>query len=394
MKLAQAVERWANTDEERNIRVNLMRIYEAPAPGMTLVETNMKYFKETKEILERKGFTVGRAGTFAPFEPSPVLRALVMLGVAAAGVLYFSLVLPMLNRRPKLELILFAVFGVIAAVPVLMGHGGKIRLIAARANANIFPAWAVIRQLDWIRNMAERPDWTMPHFVLTAVGALFVTGTLSFIGAAYLSGSLSDVEYFLEVNVFRGIKLTFIMPLLLVAIAFLQRFNVFDAPQGEAEGITEQFKKLWNMPVKMSTLMVLFAVLVAGIIFIARSGHTMGMPVSSLELRFRAFLEQALYARPRSKELLIGHPAFVVAALAWWKKWPMMIFFMLVLVATIGQGSMVETFAHMRTPVMMSFARGIGGVLGGAMIGAIAVAVAAFWYRLMEKAKRMSEAKE
>lgn len=394
MKLAQAVERWANTDEERNIRVNLMRIYEAPAPGMTLVETNMKYFKETKEILERKGFTVGRAGTFAPFEPSPVLRALVMLGVAAAGVLYLSLVLPMLNRRPKLELILFAVFGVIAAVPVLMGHGGKIRLIAALASANIFPALAVIRQLDWIRNMDERPDWTMPHFVLTAVGALFVTGTLSFIGAAYLSGSLSDVEYFLEVNVFRGIKLTFIMPLLLVAIAFLQRFNVFDAPQGEAEGITEQFKKLWNMPVKMSTLMVLFAVLVAGIIFIARSGHTMGMPVSSLELRFRAFLEQALYARPRSKELLIGHPAFVVAALAWWKKWPMMIFFMLVLVATIGQGSMVETFAHMRTPVMMSFARGIGGVLGGAMIGAIAVAVAAFWYRLMEKAKRMSEAKE
>ena len=358
------------------------------------METNMKYFKETKEILERKGFTVGRAGTFAPFEPSPVLRALVMLGVAAAGVLYFSLVLPMLNRRPKLELILFAVFGVIAAVPVLMGHGGKIRLIAALASANIFPALAVIRQLDWIRNMDERPDWTMPHFVLTAVGALFVTGTLSFIGAAYLSGSLSDVEYFLEVNVFRGIKLTFIMPLLLVAIAFLQRFNVFDAPQGEAEGITEQFKKLWNMPVKMSTLMVLFAVLVAGIIFIARSGHTMGMPVSSLELRFRAFLEQALYARPRSKELLIGHPAFVVAALAWWKKWPMMIFFMLVLVATIGQGSMVETFAHMRTPVMMSFARGIGGVLGGAMIGAIAVAVAAFWYRLMEKAKRMSEAKE
>lgn len=120
----------------------------------------------------------------------------------------------------------------------------------------------------------------------------------------------------------------------------------------------------------------------------------MGMPVSGLELRFRAFLEQALYARPRSKELLIGHPAFLAAAFAWWKKWPTMVFFILVLVATIGQGSMVETFAHMRTPVMMSFARGIGGVLGGAMIGTAAVLLAAAWYRLMEKAKHMGEAKE
>ena len=46
-----------------------------------------------------------------------------------------------------------------------------------------------------------------------------------------------------------------------------------------------------------------------------------------------------------------------------------------VLALTIGQGSMVETFAHMRTPVIMSFARGIGGMVGGAAIGVAAMAV-------------------
>ena len=284
MKMAAAVERWANTDEERNIRVNLMRIYEAPAPEMSLVETNMKYFAATKEILQRKGFTLGPAGTFAPFEPSPVLRALIMLGVAAAGVLYLSLVIPYLNRRPKLELLLFALFGVIAAVPVLMGHGGKIRLIAALASANIFPALAVIRQLDWIRGREERPE-SLARFIIVSVGALFVTGTMAFAGAAYLSGALSDVEYFLEVNIFRGIKLTFVMPIILVAAAFLQRFSVFDAPDGE--GLVKQLKKLMDMPVKVSTLMVLFGVLVAGVVFIARSGHNMGMPVSGRSLNRR-----------------------------------------------------------------------------------------------------------
>ena len=61
---------------------------------------------------------------------------------------------------------------------------------------------------------------------------------------------------------------------------------------------------------------MLLVVLVAGVVFVARSGHTSGMPVSQTELRFRAFLEQAFYARPRTKELMIGHPAFMLAAMA------------------------------------------------------------------------------
>ena len=106
----------------------------------------------------------------------------------------------------------------------------------------------------------------------------------------------------------------------------------------------------------------------------------MGMPVSGLELRFRAFLEQAMYARPRSKELLIGHPAFMLAAYVWARKWPAAVFFALVMAATIGQGSMVETFAHMRTPVMMSAARGVGGIVLGAGIGAVLMVLAELWH--------------
>ena len=44
LKLAEAVERWGNTDEERNIRINLLRIYDKPAAGMSLLATNIKYF--------------------------------------------------------------------------------------------------------------------------------------------------------------------------------------------------------------------------------------------------------------------------------------------------------------------------------------------------------------
>ena len=380
-----AIERWVNTDEERNIRVDLLRLFEKPELGKTLYETNMDYFRATHDALADHGFSFGPASWFEPFEPSRVLRALVMVGVAAVGVLYLSLVLPWLNRRPKTELLLFAAGALVMAVPVLMGHGGKIRLLASLLSANLFPSIAMLWILDRIRDKAPGADWPLPRLIGSAVLALWVTGVLSFAGAAYLSGSLSDVEYFLEVNIFRGIKLTFILPLVLVAVGFMQRFDLFGGALAEGEDAWTQIRGLVDRTVTVKMLAALFFVLLAGVVFIARSGHNMGMPVSGLELRFRAFLEQAMYARPRSKELLIGHPAFLLAAFAWARKWPSIIFFALVMAATIGQGSMVETFAHMRTPVMMSVARGIGGIVLGAGIGAMLMVLAELWHGLFAR---------
>ena len=377
LKIDDAVERWSNTDAERNIRINLLRIYEKPAPGMSLLETNMTYFAAVRDQLVAHGYKIGPAATYEHFYPSALLRAVVMAGVAAAMVLYLSLVVPAL--KPKYMYGLLAILMVGMMAPVLMGHGNKIRLIAAFASANVFPAIAIIWQLDRIRSRQAEGNSSLIKIFIAGAIALFASGVVSYVGASYLSGSLADTEYLLEVNIFRGVKLTFVLPLVLVAIAFLQRFDVFDGKMDDTDGVIAQAKKILDMPVKIKTLFIMLLVLAAGVVFVARSGHTMGMPVSGAELQFRAFLEKAMYARPRSKELMIGHPAFMLAAMAWFRKWPTMVLFALVIVATIGMGSMVETFAHMRSPVFMSFARGIGGIMLGCGVGAIAMMMAEAW---------------
>lgn len=382
MQIQQAVDRWSNTDPERNIRIDLLRIFEKPQGNMTLLETNMKYFSETRDMLERSGYKIGPAGTFEPFYPSSLLRAVVMMGVAAAVVLYLSLIAPSVKEKYLYMLLAVLVIGM--AGPVLMGHGNKIRVIAALASANFFPAIAVIWQLDRIREAKADVKASLLKIIPTAMLALFASGIISYAGAAYLSASLADTEYLLEVNIFRGIKLTFVLPLVLVAIAFLQRFDIFDGKMDDTDGVINQLKKILDMPVKIKTLLGLGFVLIAGIVFVARSGHTSGMPVAGAELKFRAFLEHLMWARPRSKELLIGHPGFMLAALAWWRQWPTMILFVLVIVATIGQGSMVETFAHMRTPIYMSFVRGLGGIGLGAIIGAVAMALVQLWNSVLQ----------
>ena len=395
LTMAAAVNRWSTTDRERNIRINLLRIYEKPEPEKTLLETNLKYFREVRAVLERDGFTFGKAGTFDNYYPNVILRALVIVGVAAAGVLYLSLISHRINRNRRFQLQLFAILAICAAAPILMGAGGKIRILAAFMSANLFPTLAIIWQLDLLRvirykirlqNRAVRlkDNLSTAQLIWISGFALLVTGVMSMTGAAYLSGALSDVSYFLEFEIFRGIKLTFILPPILVAIAFLQRFNVVDEVRKNVPAF-QQIKELLDKPVTVKALLALMIVLGAGVVLIARSGHTSGMPVSGLEIKIRAMLEQIFYARPRSKEIFFGHPAFMLAFAAFLKKFPKMICFTLVMAATIGQSSMVETFAHMRTPIFMSFMRGLDGLIPGAIIGAVLIVVLQIFARQLKK---------
>ena len=388
LKIDAAVERWVTTDEERNIRINLLRIYEEPAPNISLLETNMKYFADTRAALQARGFQIGRAGTFAVYEPPRILRAFVIMGTAAAGVLYLSLVIPALNRNKRRLLLLFGVFALIGMGPIFLGAGGKVRLLAALLSANLFPALAMIGLLDLLRTRRfpkHTPTW---RILMAGLVLLGIASALSMIGAAYLSGALSDTRYFLEFDIFRGIKLTFVLPMVLVAIAFLQRFDVFDGRFAAAAGALGQIKELLNLPVRVGSLLGALLLLGALVVLVLRSGHTSGMPVPGIELKFRAFLEQMFYARPRTKELMIGHPAFLLAVYAAARRAPAMVLLGLVLAATIGQGSMVETFAHMRTPIEMSFVRGIGGICLGAAIGALLIGLVTAWNHLLERVKQ------
>ena len=75
----------------------------------------------------------------------------------------------------------------------------------------------------------------------------------------------------------------------------------------------------------------------------------------------------------------------MLAFVAFLKKFPKMICFALVMAATIGQGSMVETFAHMRTPIFMSFMRGLDGLIPGAIIGAVLIIFLQLFARQLRK---------
>jgi len=371
LKLSEAVHRWAVTDLERNIRINMLRKFDKPEPGKTLLETNLAYVAGVRAEMESRGLSIGRAGTFPPFFPSPWLLAVVISGATAAGVLFLT---QLRSFAPRYQYLLWLVLTLILAIPVLKGSGMVVRQAAALASAILFPVLAMTWQLDRWRSLAPARGASLLRILRDGVCGLTITVFLSMIGGFYISAILGDVRFFLEMEIYRGVKLTFVMPLVLISLVYLTRYEIFKTSGAhDVRGAWQQVVKLLDYPVYVKTMVIAAAVAVVAWVFVGRSGHTAGVPVPEFELKLRAFLEDAMYARPREKEFMIGHPAFFLAAMAVWRQWPRMLHFALVVMATIGQGSLVETFAHMRTPLFMSFVRGLDGLAVGLVMGILAV---------------------
>jgi hypothetical protein len=370
LKSAEAVQRWIVTDQERNIRINFLRKYDKAEPGKTLLDTNLEYVANVRDGLLASGFTIGKAGVFQPYFPNPFLLVAIAIGAVASGVLFLTLVRPF-PARFQYGLLLF--ISLVFAFPLLKGSGNVIRQAVALCSAVIFPVLAMTWQIDRWRSMSLQGRGSLMGIIKHGIGGLVITVLLSIVGGMYVAAVLGDVRFFLEMEIFRGVKITFVAPLLLITVVYLTRYNLLASEQEEGKGIWQQVVRLLNYPVYVKTIFAFAVAAIGAWVFIGRSGHTAGVPVLDVELKMRAFLERAMYARPRGKEFMIGHPAFFLAVMALYRQWPRVVHYCLVVVATIAQGSLVETFAHLRTPVLMSFVRGIDGMIAGVAMGIVAV---------------------
>lgn len=373
LKVQDAILRWETTDDDRNIRVNLLRKFDKPDVGKTLLETNVEYVSGVKKALQARGFTFGQAGTFQAYFPSPLLLALVAIGATAAGILLLTLLRPF---APRYQYLMLVAISAALIFPMLKGGGTLARQAVALASAVVFPVLAMTWQIDRWRKIAPLNRAGLGRILSVGIVSLAVTVVLSLIGGLYLAAILADVRFFLEMEIFRGVKFTFIVPLVLIMLIYLTRFSLFDNKEKAGPGdIWAQLKRILDYPIYVKTIFVLAIVTVAAWVYIGRSGHTAGVPVPDIEIKLRHALEQLFYARPREKEFMIGHPAFFLAVMAAYRRWPSILLFGLIVVATIGQGSLVETFAHIRTPVLMSFVRAVEGLGLGVVFGIVAVLV-------------------
>jgi len=371
LSVVEAVHRQVLGSRERNIRLQYLKMYERPLPGKNLTETHVAYVSGVKQGLDSFGVPTGPATTFAPYRPNPLLLFLITLGTVAAGVLLISVAIPV-PRRLQYGMLIVLSLGL--GVPLFFGAATLVRQMTALGSAVLFPVLAMTWQMDCWRSSAPRAGAPLWRILRDGITGLARTSLLSLVGGAYLAAVLADTGFLLEMEIFRGVKMTFVLPLLLISIVYLTRFNLF--PGVDADDSRHLWARLLHVldyPAYIKTILGFGAAAAVAYVFVGRSGHDAGVPVPEIEIKLRRFLEVTMYARPREKEFLIGHPAFLMAVMALYRNWPRFFHFAFVVAATIAQGSLVETFAHMRTPVIMSLVRGANGLLLGALLGVAAV---------------------
>lgn len=369
----EAASRFYISDIERNIRMNLFPSYKFPMNGESLSETNAKYIADVSERLGEHGFQTGKASVIAPYFPSSFLRALVMLGSVSL------LCLTLLQIIPRIRSWIWAVWAVSAALTQFLfwgTHSVFVLQMLALGTAVCVPVLTVSLFLEYClyrkRQTLQAPGWGRTALEGTAV--LWAAGILSLMGALLISGLLGDIRFLLEMEIFRGVKLTFVLPLMLVTCIYIQKFPFFGKSVASGSDLWQFLRRFSQIPVKLGTAGILLLIAAVGYVYVGRSGHTEGVSVPGIEVQLRRFLEVTMYARPREKEFLIGHPALFLSLAALYRKWPQILHYFLILGVTIGQGSMVETFAHMRSPVLLSFVRGLDGLAAGTAAGLLAIA--------------------
>lgn len=252
-------------------------------------------------------------------------RALANGSVAGAGLTLLMLVFfPILTRQ-------FMAFYVALLTPIL--------------------SYYVIRQVEQIcTNKCSG--------ILQGILQLSSAGFMATLGGLVVSTILSQQAFLLHLSQFRGVKAALIVPLVIVTwIEVRDRDYNF-----EQSALSSPWSVLTGLVVVGFTALILL-----------RSGNADLIAVPELETFIRNWLGSHLYVRPRFKEFLVGHPSLVVYGFLRSNNVDKLYTLALLPLGFLGQVSIVNTFAHLHTPLIVSLIRtgyglALGIILGGFML--------------------------
>jgi len=171
---------------------------------------------------------------------------------------------------------------------------------------------------------------------------------------------------------FKGVTLVYAVPMVLVALWSMSDHLLAVYRKLATEKWTyvkNQFQRFLDWQVKYWHVIALSLVLVGFLYYISRTGNA-GV-AADFEIWFRQKLENLLYVRPRTKEFLIGLPAFVLAVYLT-GRFPKLGRFVYI-VGSIGFLSIVNTFSHFHIPIYISVIRTIYSLVIGYILGLILI---------------------
>lgn len=359
---------------ERNVRLIFFRPFKWDnSTYVTNYEEYERMFESFEERIAEHKMTLGDASVMKKNTVNTIFKILIGLGILGGGIIMLEGMFN-LNDKFKKLLILLGILFIIAFPLVFPYFSVKIYGMVA---AVVFPTLSMIYFCNVAKSnyFSENQDNTLKRSILTGGKLIITMALISSIGSLFVSSLLSSTEFLLEMDIFRGIKISQLIPILLYSITFL---GYFGYRKEKDKSITKlnisDIKDILVDNIKIYFLVLFVFIGAAGYIYLARTGHETNVQPSNLEMIGRNFLELKLMARPRIKEFLVAFPAIILAVYTAFNRKKLLLF-LVGLAVVIGQTSIVNTFTHLRTPMYLSIIRTFYGLIFGLVLGIIYVII-------------------
>lgn len=357
----EMIERYTRAVRERNIRLCYVRLpggmAEQPLQGAA------RFVALLRRALAEEGYPAGDPRAF----PSPGVPAWVWWVAGGSALVAGAMLLERLLARRASWAVALAAFAIGMALAAAGGETG--RKACALMSAVAFPTLGFL----YLPALVRRGKAALVALGLSASLTLF-----SVVGGLHVVALLASLSFMIKVNQFSGIKLAHLLPLVLVGWAYVMQTVFASSPADAWQRARQQWARMASYPLTLGVAIVALVALAALALMLMRTGNEPGVGVSPIEMKMRAWLEQYLLVRPRTKEFLVGHPALVLALALWCSGAPQRVWVPLLVVGVIGQASVVNTLCHIHTPLALSLPRILLGWVLGAIIGT-AVFVALPW---------------
>lgn len=373
LSVDEAVQRYVRAGKERGVKVLFLHPFFNIGLGESVLDVNMLYFNKIKTELHRAHISV--SPKIAKYDRH-------YQGARSWEILIISMaILMMLMKLSKFYIRLKPHHTVLAGVAAaflfaalfVTGHLWLWITLSAITAAIVFPTFAMVSQFRVMDEGEKR-------LKETALYVLRVCG-ITLIGALFIVGILSSPQYLVGIIRFSGVKLSFMTSLLLIWVYFFlypHRIN----------SLYYMVRRVTSVPVRMVSLLAGLACLMFVLVYLIRSGNAVPIHIPMMESGMRSFLESNFLIRPRTKEFLVGYPllilTFFYAGRGISRQW---IWFFNGL-GSVALISLINTFCHFHTPLIISLVRFVYGLVLGSFMAALYAGIAILVIRLAKRALR------
>ena len=373
-----AMDRYSLAATERNIRIIYLKFQDLASPGASY-DSNLELLTGVHDGLVSEGLTIGNPVTIPYFKIGPIPIFLLGVGVIAAGGWLLAIAAePFAKKKWYKPYRILVVAGFFVWAALIFIAPTLSRKVFSLAAAIVFPCLSVLIVL--IYQPKARTTESGVRWTIRCIGLLLEMSVMTWIGSMIMSALLADPVFMLKLDSFFGVKISHEIPIILVpCILWLREKEWY----GIASGTIKSSVKYWQVVVGAVLLFAFF-------VYVMRTGNESPELVTGFELKVRQILNDILVVRPRTKEFLIGHPLMIVLLYFGYN----INMFPVVMAGIIGQISIMNTYAHIHTPLAVSLLRSGNGLWIGILIGIVAVIILPRVIRLILSSLKKLEDKQ